>query len=69
MTLKKDFQFEDVTLAYSVSGNLNILLNPDTADKLFFGSRYSLNDVIEMHNNQRIISFDLNTKDEVQRCI
>ena len=60
--IQKDFQFEDVTLAYSVSGNLNILLNPDTADKLFFGSRYSLNDVIEMHNNQRIISFDLNTK-------
>ncbi len=60
--IQKDFQFEDVTLAYSVSGNLNILLNPDTADKLFFGSKYSLNDVIEMSNENRIKSFDLNTK-------
>jgi hypothetical protein len=60
--IQKDFQFEDVTLAYSVSGNLNILLNPDTADKLFFGSRYSLNDVIEMIAENRIKSFDLKTK-------
>jgi hypothetical protein len=60
--IQKDFQFEDVTLAYSVSGNLNILLNPDSADKLFFGSRYSLNDVIEMSKENRIKSFDLNTK-------
>jgi hypothetical protein len=60
--IQKDFQFEDVTLAYSVSGNLNILLNPDIADKLFFGSKYSLNDVVEMHNNQNIKSFDLKTK-------
>jgi hypothetical protein len=60
--IQKDFQFEDVTLAYSVSGNLNILLNPDSVDKLFFGSRYSLNDVIEMSTENRIKSFDLNTK-------
>ena len=60
--VKNDFQFEDVTLAYTVSGNLNILLNPDEADKLFFGSEYSFNDVIEMHNKQSIKSFDLKTK-------
>ncbi len=60
--VKNDFQFEDVTLAYSVSGNLNILLNLQEADKLFFGSEYSINDVIEMHNRQSIKSFDLKTK-------
>ena len=51
-----------MTLAYTASGNLNILINPDEADKLFFGSEYSFNDVIEMHNRQRIKSFDLKTK-------
>ena len=60
--VKNDFQFEDVTLAYTVSGNLNILLNLHEADKLFFGSEYSFNDVIEMHNRQSIKSFDLKTK-------
>jgi hypothetical protein len=60
--VKKDFQFEDVTLAYSVSGNLNILLNLQEADKLFFGSEYSFSDVIEMHNRQSIKSFELKTK-------
>jgi len=60
--VKNDFQFEDVTLAYSVSGNLNILLNLYETEKLFFGSEYSFNDVIEMHNRQRIKSFDLKTK-------
>lgn len=60
--VNKDFQFEDVTLAYTVSGNLNIIINPDESDKLFFGSEYSFKDVIEMHNRQSIKSFDLKTK-------
>ena len=60
--VKNDFQFEDVTLAYTVSGNLNILLNLHEADKLFFGSKYSFNDVIEMHSSQSIKSFELKTK-------
>lgn len=60
--VKNDFQFEDVTLAYTASGNLNILINPDEADKLFSGSEYTFNDVIEMHNKQSIKSFDLKTK-------
>jgi len=60
--VKNDFQFEDVTLAYTVSGNLNILINSGEADKLFFGSEYSFNDVNEMHNKQSIKSFDLKTK-------
>ena len=60
--VKNDFQFEDVTLAYTVSGNLNILINSGEADKLFFGSEYSFYDVIEMHNRQSIKSFELKTK-------
>ncbi len=61
-SVQKDFQFEDVTLAYSLSGNLNILLNPVSAEKLFYGANVSFNDVLEMHLAKQIVSFDLETK-------
>jgi hypothetical protein len=60
--VQKDFQFEDVTLAYTVSSNLNIIMAQESATKLFSGSKYSFNDVIDMHFNQRIKSFNLETK-------
>lgn len=60
--VQKDFQFEDVTLAYTVSSNLNIIMNQESAAKLFSGSHYSFTDVFDMHYNQRIRSFNLETK-------
>lgn len=57
-----EFPFEDVTLAYSVSSNLSLLIDPKIAEKLFNGSRYSFNDILRMHNNNRIESFPLDTK-------
>lgn len=60
--VQKDFQFEDVTLAYTVSSNLNIIMNQESAEKLFTGSQYSLDDVMDMHYKQRIKSFNLETK-------
>jgi len=60
--IQNDFEFEDVTLAYSVSSNLSLLLNPEKVEKLFEGSDYSFNDISEMHNNNRIESFPLSTK-------
>lgn len=60
--VQKDFSFEDVTLAYTVSSNLSILLNPNAAEKLFQGSNFSFNDVIRMHNDKKIESFPLKTK-------
>ena len=60
--VQKDFSFEDVILAYSVSSNLSILLNPKVAEKLFLGSKYAFNDLIKMHNDKRIESFPLATK-------
>ena len=60
--VQKDFQFEDVTLAYTVSSNLNIIVNQEAAAKLFSGSQYSFTDVFDMHCNQRIKSFNLETK-------
>jgi len=59
---KKNFAFEDVTLAYSVTGNLSILMNPASAEKLFAGSQYSYEEVFRMHLQNRIISFPLKTQ-------
>lgn len=60
--IKNDFSFEDVTLAYSPSSNLNIILNPKDADKLFYGSQFSFDDVIDMQKDNKIESFPLETK-------
>lgn len=60
-SIQKDFLFEDVTLAYSVSSNLSILINPGIVEKLFQGSTHQFKDVIKMHNENRIESFLLQT--------
>ncbi len=61
-SVEKDFNSEDVTLAYSVSSNLSIILNPDLAEKLFHNSKYSFNDVLLMHQQNRMKSFPLKAK-------
>jgi hypothetical protein len=60
--LVKEFSFEDVTLAYSVSGNLSMLIKPSSAQKLFESANYSLENVFEMHEQNVVKSFELNTK-------
>ena len=39
----KQFQFEDISLAYSVSGNLSILLNHEIGNLLFSKEEYTNN--------------------------
>ena len=56
------FSFEDVTLAYRVTSNLSLVINPVTANKLFLGSQFSLNDILLKHENNSIKSFELKTK-------
>jgi hypothetical protein len=58
-TQQKYFSFEDVTLAYAVTGNLSVLINPAIADKLFEGSSYTYEEVYRMHLQNRISSFPL----------
>lgn len=60
--VRKDFEFEDVALAYSVSSSLSVLLNPNSADYLFRNSEYSFSDVMKLHNENRLESFPLETK-------
>ena len=59
--VKKDFDNEDVTLAYSVTANLSIIINPKIADKLFTDTGYSLDVIMRMNTNNSIKSFPLNT--------
>jgi hypothetical protein len=58
--LSQEFSFEDVTLAYSVSSNLSIMINPDIVDQFFYRAQYSFADVMQMHEQERLISFPLN---------
>jgi len=60
--VQKDFSFEDVTLAYSVSSNLSIIINPTTAHRLFIGSKFTFDDIKKMHETKKIESFSLRTK-------
>jgi hypothetical protein len=55
-----DFAFEDVTLAYSASNNLSILLNPESADYLFKNSEYSFGNILQMKEEHKLISFPMN---------
>lgn len=55
------FAFEDVALAYSVTANLSLLMNPDAAEKLFTDSPYSLSEIFDMEHRNTIRSFELNT--------
>lgn len=59
---KRQFAFEDLTLAYSVTGNLGMLMNPETAEKLFYDSGKQLNEVFKLSSENKITSFPLSTK-------
>lgn len=60
--VEKDFDNEDVTLAYSVTTNLSVIINPKIADKLFTGTGFTFADIIRMNKENSIRSFPLNTK-------
>lgn len=57
--LRREFDFEDVQLAYSVAGNLSVLMNPAAADRLFENAGYGLQTVFEMHRQHNMNSFPL----------
>jgi len=59
---KREFAFEDITLAYSVTGNLSVLMNPNAATKLFDGVPFNLYQIFEMDRTHTIRSFPLNNR-------
>jgi hypothetical protein len=60
--LKREFSFEDITLAYSVSNTLALLFNPESAKQLFAGSKFSLDDIYNFDSNDYMQSFEMNSR-------
>ncbi len=58
--LKREFSFEDITLAYSVTNNLALLFNPESAGKLFSNSGYRVSDIYKMHSKGNMVGFEMN---------
>lgn len=59
--LKKDFSFESISLAYSVSSNFSAIINYEAAVKLFNNSGSSIEEIRMMQAGNRIKSFPLST--------
>lgn len=55
----RQFQFEDISLSYAVSGNLSVLFNPVIANLLFSKEKYQFQEILEMYKNNRMESFNL----------
>ncbi len=60
--VKNNYSFETVSLAYSVTSSLGILFNPQYANTLFSGSPFEYENILEMHEGNRMLSFPLKTK-------
>ena len=58
--LKRDFSFEDVSLASSVTNNLAILFNPSSIQALFSNSNFSLFDIYNLQSKGVMQSFQMN---------
>jgi hypothetical protein len=57
-----EFAFEDINLAYSVTGQLSLMLNPRKAPLLFRNSPVSFTELVEQEANHSLKSFALETK-------
>ncbi len=60
--LQKVYSFENLSLAYSVNGNLCVLINADKADLLFRNAKLNYQEVLKNHNERKTIGFPLTTK-------
>lgn len=60
--VKRDFDLEDINLAYSITSNLSLIINPRIVDYLYEHSGYAFDDIIEMYNSHKMKSFELKTR-------
>lgn len=60
--VKRDFAKEDIRLAYDLTSNLSVIMNPRLANLLFTGSKYSVDEIYEMHREHIMKSFPLKSK-------
>jgi len=54
-----EFAFEDIGLFYSVTGNLSVVVNPETTNLLFEDAPYSLKQIFNMEAANNLRSFQL----------
>lgn len=59
---QREFAFEHVTLAYGAVTNLSLLMNRQTAEKLFEKSPFSLSEVRAMKQEGRLKSFEMSSR-------
>ncbi|GAB6282535.1 MAG: M20/M25/M40 family metallo-hydrolase [Ignavibacterium sp.] len=57
-----DFSFEDVTLAYTITSNLSIIINPKNFQNIFNGTDYSIDKIYDLDKKGEMKSFSLKTK-------
>jgi hypothetical protein len=57
--VKKSFGFEDVKLAYSVTSKFSVLMPGQWGMNLFLGTGYTIEDIIKMHYQNSMKSFEL----------
>ncbi len=60
--LKQEFAFEDVTLAYNISGHLSVIIHPRQAAKLFRNAQLSLTQIRNLAMRNKVRSFPLKTR-------
>lgn len=61
-SIKTSFSFNKISLAYNPASHLSLFINPAIVSKILVGSGKSLNDIITLHNENRLTSFELNVK-------
>lgn len=58
--LTREFSFEDVTMAYRVTGHLSLLLNPKHISKLFYSTSFKFKEILQQIMIHQSKSFPLN---------
>ena len=56
------FSFEKLSLAYSVTTQLSVVINPEIVDLLFSKSKMTYEDLLKLHKSNRLKSFPLNVQ-------
>lgn len=60
--IKIEFSKEDIRLAYDLTSNLSVIINPVKAKLLFDGTQFTFDEISELHQKHLIKSFPLKTK-------
>ncbi len=61
----KDYGFDEILAAYSASFNVNIILNPSLAKKLFINEGYNIHDINDMLEKNTLKSFNFSALSDI----